>query len=236
MQTLTEPYLDKNHVLFVDNWYLSPNLFEFPLSGQTGACGTVKRQRKNRPVIVPVAARGDIVHKQAKSILAVVWKDKHEVSLLSTIHNPSMVISRNRDPHTRLPILKPECVTDYNTNMRLVNKSDAMISTIDCARKTLKWYKKFFFHLLDITMLSAHTLHMQKSGKKSKLEIFILEVICQLLGGHAVERPAPGRHSAPGDLTRLTGHHFIRTMQAPPESKKQRVQRACYVCKHTTRH
>ncbi len=43
------------------------------------------------PVITPLAARGNVAHKQPKNILAVVWKDKCEVSLLSTIHNPSMV-------------------------------------------------------------------------------------------------------------------------------------------------
>ncbi len=102
------------------------------------------------PVIVPLTARGDVVHKQAKKVLTVVWKDKYEVSLLSTTHNLSMVTSRNWDPHTRLPVIKPECVTDYNTNMQLIGKSDAMISTIDCGRKTLKWYKKFFYIFLTL--------------------------------------------------------------------------------------
>ena len=99
------------------------------------------------PVITPLAARGNVVHKQAKNILAVVWKDKREVSLLSTIHNLPVVESVNRDPLTRQPIMKPECVTDYNINMRLMDNSDAMIFSTDCVRKTLKWYKKFFFSI-----------------------------------------------------------------------------------------
>ena len=99
------------------------------------------------PVITPLAARGNVVHKQAKNILAVVWKDKREVSLLSTIHNLSVVESVNRDPVTSQPIMKPECVTDYNINMRLMDNSDAMIFSTDCVRKTLKWYKKFFFSI-----------------------------------------------------------------------------------------
>ena len=145
VQTLMEPYLDKNHVLFMDNWYSSHKLFEFLLSRQTGVCGTVRRWRKNMPVITPWVARGNVVHKQAKNILAVVWKDKREVSLRSTIHNLSVVESVNRDPVTSQPIMKPKCVTDYNINMRLMDNSDAMIFSTDCARKRLKWYKKFFF-------------------------------------------------------------------------------------------
>ncbi len=120
-------------------------------------------RKQNMPKIPPLAERGTVVHKQAKNILAVVWKDKRNVSILSTIHNPSMVGSVSRNPRTRQPTMKTECVTDYNIYMRLVNKLDAMFSSIDCVRKTLKWYKKFF-HLLDITMLNAQLIHRIKSG------------------------------------------------------------------------
>ncbi len=139
----------------------------------------MKIRRKNMSEITHLAERVNVVHKEANNVLAVVWKDKREVSLLSTIHNPSVVGSVSRDPHTRQPTIKPECVTDYNINMRLVDKSDAMISSIDCARKALKWYKKLFFRLLDITMLNI--IHRIKTGKKCKLEKFVVEVIRQLL-------------------------------------------------------
>ena len=117
-------------------------LFEFLLSRQTGVCGTVRRRRKNMPVITPLAARGNVVHKQAKNILAVVWKDKREVSLL--YHSQSLSGWERELTLIRQPIMKSECVTDYNINMRLMDNSDAMIFSTDCARKTLKWYKKFF--------------------------------------------------------------------------------------------
>ena len=93
------------------------------------------------PVITPLAARGNVVHKQAKNILAVVWKDKPEVSLLSTIHNLSVVESVNRDPVTSQPIM------NYNINMRLMDNSDAMIFSTDCARKTLKLLFSIFLTL-----------------------------------------------------------------------------------------
>ncbi len=82
VQTLMEPYLDKNHALFVDNRYSSPKLFEFLLSRKTGACGTERMRRKNMTETAPLAERGNVVHKQAKNILAVVWKDKRGVTPL----------------------------------------------------------------------------------------------------------------------------------------------------------
>lgn len=91
VKTFTDPFLDNNHVLFVDNWYTSPGLVEFLLSRQTGGCGAVKRPRKNMPVVAPLANKGDVVYKQANHILSVLWTDKREVALLSTIHNTLMV-------------------------------------------------------------------------------------------------------------------------------------------------
>jgi len=41
--------------------------------------------------------------------------------------------------------LKPNSVIDYNANMGLVDKSDMQISFNTTSRKSIKWYKKFFF-------------------------------------------------------------------------------------------
>ncbi len=88
VMTLMEPYLDNNHVLFVDNWYTSPALFEFLYFGQTGGCGTVTKRRKHMPYFPPLANKGDCVYKKAKDTLAVIWRDKREVTLLTTVHQP----------------------------------------------------------------------------------------------------------------------------------------------------
>ncbi|RUM31931.1 MAG: hypothetical protein DSY42_02035 [Aquifex sp.] len=211
VMTLMEPYLDKNHVLYVDNWYTGPALFEPLSSRETGGCGTVTKRRKHMPCFSPLPNKGDCAYKKAKNTLAVLWKDKREVTLLTTIHHPQMVLSHNTDRSTRQRIMKPECVLDYNTNMRLVDKADAMISSIECGRKTLKWYKKLFFHLNDVTMLNAHILFKQKTSKNPTLQEYVTEVVHQLLEGNAMERSTPGRHVADNPV-RLTGRHFPRTM------------------------
>ncbi len=117
------------------------------------------------PYFPPLANKGDCAYRKAKGALAVIWKDKREVRLLTTIHHPQMVLSHNIDRSTRQHIMKPECVLEYNTNMRLVDKADAMISFIECDQKTLKWYKKLYFHLVDITMLNATYYSKRRHAK-----------------------------------------------------------------------
>ena len=235
VKTLMSPYLDKNHILYVDNWYTSPLLFQYLLNQQTGACGTVRRTRKHMPPKANLAQRGQVRHLQSNQILSVVWKDKKDVNLLTTVHRPLMQASNRYDPQTRSNIQKPVCVLDYNINMRLVDKSDAMIASIECARKTLKWYKKLFFHLIDITVLNSCILFMGKTGKKVTLQSYAVEVVRELLQDNITEHSAPGRRSGEGDPDRLTARHFISTMQAPADAKKKHVQRACFVCRHTSR-
>ena len=235
VKTLMVPYLDKNHILYVDNWCTSQLLIEYLLSRKTGTCGTVRRTRKHMPRHLPIERTGEVIHRQAKNILSVVWKDKKEVFLLTSVHRPLMHVSNHYDPMTRTRVEKPECVLDYNINMRLVDKSDAMISSIECARKTIKWYKKLFFHMIDITILNSCILYMGKSGKKCTLQAFAMELVRQLLEDNATERPTPARRSAQGDPLRLSGRHFIRTLQTPPQAKEKKMQRQCHVCSHTSR-
>lgn len=67
VMTLLAPYLSKCHVLYVDNWYSSPILFQHLLSLGTGACGTVRGHRKGMPKFTTVhptgmAATGKLDH------------------------------------------------------------------------------------------------------------------------------------------------------------------------------
>jgi len=52
-------------------------------------------------------------------------------------------------------VFKLDIVIDYNANMGLVDKSDMQISCNTTSRKSIKWYKKFFFHLLDMLGLNS---------------------------------------------------------------------------------
>ena len=53
VSTMLEPYLGKGYILYVDNWYTSPALFYFLHENLTGACGTVRPNRKCMPKFPP---------------------------------------------------------------------------------------------------------------------------------------------------------------------------------------
>jgi hypothetical protein len=42
--------------------------------------------------------------------------------------------------------------------MGAVHKTVMMVSSLECVRKSFKWYWKFFFYLLDLIVLNSHVL------------------------------------------------------------------------------
>ena len=215
---LLEPYLGRGHTLYIDNWYTSPLLAEELLKHDTGVCGTVKTNRKHMPENEKKMEKKDVLFFQSKNILLTKWQDKREVNVLSTVHNPIVVRQKSRSYNSW--VWKPECVVHYNINMRQVDQCDGMIASVECARKTQKWYKKIFFHMLDLCVFNSHILHSVVTKSKKTLSEFATELVRQMIGRYV---PAPLRSSSTLNTMkheRLTGRHF-------PEKI---MSKRCHVC------
>ena len=50
---------------------------------------------------------------------------------------------------------KPRIITDYSRYMSRVNKADQLMVYNACGRKSLKWYTRIFWCMLDHTILNA---------------------------------------------------------------------------------
>ena len=147
VMTLMKPLLNQGYCLTVDNFYTSPQLGHLLVQNQTGMYGTVRLNRKNLPVgIKKEKLRKGEVSAYIKNKMVLKWKDKKDVTLLSTIHNAEMV-----DVTTRKgTIQKPKLVMDYNNTMGGV---DQHLSCYPTPRKKGKKYYKIFFHLVDLELL-----------------------------------------------------------------------------------
>ncbi len=89
-------------------------------------------------------------------LLAIHWKDRRDVYMLTTMHKVKMIATKKMDRTTGEKCLKPECITSYNANMGAIDKTDMLLSSVKCVRRTMKWYKKLFFHLVDMSLLNAY--------------------------------------------------------------------------------
>ena len=61
---------------------------------------------------------------------------------------------------------------DYNYHMGYVDKGDRMANSYSISRRTFKWTKKLFFHLLGLAILNDYILHSSCGVRKCHIEIF----------------------------------------------------------------
>ncbi len=138
---MIDTYLYKGHNLYIDNWYSSPALFEVLHQKKTGACSTVQVNRRGLSNFEAFNLNeNDQVSFHTGILLALEWKDKKNVHMLSTIHGTEMTAVKKVHYQTGRSIWKPISVQDYNENRGLVDKSDMQISFSESLRKSLKWY------------------------------------------------------------------------------------------------
>ncbi|KAL0879584.1 hypothetical protein ABMA27_003312 [Loxostege sticticalis] len=230
--TFLERYYFTNRIIYMDNWYSSPKLFDFLASRGIGACGTVKKTRKEMPKFRTSLKKGERDVKFTSRIMAVKWHDKKDVYILSTIHKDEMGPSEKMDRSTGLPVMKPECVLDYNKNMGIVDTNDMMLSSLRCIRKVTKWYKKLFFHIIDLHLLNSfHYFKVLRDDNTSRFEKFQLSVITQIVLKYCGDRTLPVTARAIDQPTRLLGNASQHMPAFIPNSKKLR----CKVCSHLYR-
>ena len=236
MFDLVAKYLDKGYQLFFDNVYTSLGLLKDLLIRKTFACGTVRVNRGEFPSSFKTAKLKpgtSLYIKNENNILAVHWKDKRDVFVMSSFHgNSESKIIRHRGE-----IIKPDVISHYNKNMGGVAKYDQYLSYYTVGKKTMKWWKKVFFHLLEMCIIKSMCIYFEKNPefakKPSAHKIFREVLVHQLVQPYLDKRsetettvekrqPAPkkARRVATDDSVRLSGKHY--------PTKKYPRRKCCY--------
>ena len=161
---------DKGYIVCTDNWYSSPMLFHHLQSRKTGAIGTVRPNRKCMPRL-EVKQKGEVDFKSSNTgMLALAWKDRKQVTLLSTFHRDATTTDvPGKKPGSEAKA-KPNVVLDYNKGKVGVDVSDQMAVSYGIRRKCVKWYQTLFAHLLDTTLVNAWLVHRALGGGLSHLD------------------------------------------------------------------
>lgn len=212
-----------------------PKLYNELHKQQTGACGTVRKNRKEMPQFDNLE-KGEIIHLHKDNLMAFKWQDKRDVHMLTTLHEPGFAATKKKNYKTDENIWKPLAIIDYNANMGPIDKSDMQISFAECVRKSIKWYKKFFFHLVDMTIFNCNIMSTMKSGKKCGLGNFRNELVRDLLSKYGQTETPKHRAVCSSSIPhpkRLIDRHF--PSKVPSNGGSRLKTRTCFVCSHSKR-
>ena len=164
---LCRPFTYQGYQLFVDNFYTGVPLFKELLKVGVVATGTLRVSRKEIPDSVVqmkmALERRDVprgvgyyIREQESNIVYVCWHDKRAVLAMSTAlpgHSDSVVTRRSKNSDGswfRREIPCPAMITKYNQYMGGIDKSDQYLAYHNVLRKTVRFWKTLFYHLVDV--------------------------------------------------------------------------------------
>uniref|UniRef100_A0A8C5MUU7 PiggyBac transposable element-derived protein domain-containing protein n=1 Tax=Leptobrachium leishanense TaxID=445787 RepID=A0A8C5MUU7_9ANUR len=216
------PLMNKGYHLYVDNFYTSVPLFKLLYCFDTAACGTVRKNRVGFPaqLVRTRLKRGETSALRQEELLAVKYRDKKDVYLLSTIHTERSVEVSVRGRAER--IRKPVCIKAYNRHMGGVDLADQLLQPYQIMRKSRAWYKKVAIYLMQI---ATHNAFLLCKKANPGVTLSFLQFQLQVISGFLYQ-DAPAPQAVMGD--RVGATHFI--YKIPPTEGKQRPQKRCRVC------
>lgn len=226
--------LGKGHKIFLDNYYTSPELAAELDANDTYLCGTVRVNRKGMPRAFPLIKlkAGDSVYRRKGNMLVIKFHEKRDVHIISTVHEATYTILQNRRYGGDL--VKPTAVVDYCKHMGGVDLSDQLLQYYESLRRTVKWYKKLFFHLLNMLVVNAYKLFLKyghNSVKRSHQKFRSELVRALILSAETAPRPGGSFGRTPSEpLERLQGAHLPVYIPCKVGAKRKHPQRDCVAC------
>ncbi|XP_049938751.1 piggyBac transposable element-derived protein 4-like [Schistocerca serialis cubense] len=214
--------LNKGHTVYLDRFYSSPELFQQLAEKGTGAVGTVNKSRKGLPkdLVSAKLKKGEMSFRRKDNVLAMKWKDKRDVYTLSTRHQATFGTHTKRNGSV---VLKPLQVLDYNLNKIGVDIGDQRLQYNPFQHRTVKWWRKLYFHLLLMGVSNAFWLYNAVHRKKITITDFITVLAVQLVEDDTLEFIPRNE----GTVGRLTKRHFLQHI---PATTKKYAARVCHVC------
>ena len=157
---LLEGLEHRGHHIYMDNYYTSPALFQDLRRLGFGACGTVRINRRGIPqAMKSKLQKGEIISEKVDDkIIALKWMDKRPVTMLTTVHDDSVVTKQRRTravPGGVEETRKPVVIERYNEFMGGVDLADQLLLYYGFSHRTLKWWWRAFFHLLEVAIVNA---------------------------------------------------------------------------------
>ena len=215
-----------------DRYYTSLPLAQTLHSLQTGFTGTCM---KNRDLPDDVRGQLRLQHCQvaayrADHLLTLAWlaeKKKKPVIMVSTRASAATTTVSSRSTHT--PTVKPVVVDSYNHHMNGVDLADQHAVYYSFIRKTVKWWRKVVFWLVETAVVNSYILYKETVPNPMSHMAYRRSVVESLASRYIVCAPPrrlvgrPRKRSHPdGDVPERLNHrlHIV----------EQRTQRNCVVC------
>ena len=244
VKRLIDPFKDKGHFAFYDNFFTTVDLAKELLAINTFSCGTARSNRRKFPDSLKKSKlqRGERKSElvENSSVHCFVWQDKKAVCFINTIFDPAdeaQVKRRNKDG-SQVLVPCPRAVKEYNASMGGVDIADAKRKVYSCSRRSKKWWHRLFYFVVDVCVVNAHILQCDTphqiilTQKEFRLELAREMLSCY----NARKHRKRGRSMAePSPSLMFNEYHFPDKLEKPAQcricSTSGVRRRSSYCCK-----
>lgn len=212
----------KSVIFYMDSFFTSIPIAQIIHNSGNFICGVIKSNRKYIPKI-DKKAKDTILYYFKPPFYFLYWNSTREVRMLSNFYCSHFIEHDKYDKQEKAVIPKkiPIGIYQYNKYERGVDHNNQMTAYYFPNRKSIKWYKKAFFYLLEIALVNSFKLYQSCCpNTKKKLLEFRTEVIHKLINLEESFDPSKFQKTKYND--RYRGKHF-------PGKSKSRAQ--CVICK-----
>ncbi|GFS07092.1 PiggyBac transposable element-derived protein 4-like [Elysia marginata] len=170
---------------------------------------------------------GDFDFRRKGQLVVTRLFVKKAVIALSTFHKSLLQETQGRYELKQKPLV----VIDYVRYMSGVDHSDQLISFFPMRKKSTKWWKKPYFHLL--TLVSIQTsltlnIHRKQHGRTVTNLAAVVKDLTISLGDKDTSHDAE-RDNVNLPLARVRERYFMKL--CPPKNDGGKSRRHCKVCK-----
>lgn len=220
--SLLNGFFWKGHRLFIDSYYTSPKLIKQLYFLDTYVTGMTRNNRKGLPkfkseeLALQVGETRTFVNEYMH--LDVFKARNRFCYILSNVYS-------NREENN-----KPESLVKYGEYMNGVDKMNQKCSYYRFPHRQKKWWKAYFYQLLEISIVNAYILYKLHGGKCTHKD-FRMQIVHGLLADSGI-------NNASGAKTKDYRHssrkkHYIDYL--PNKIRKYcllcKVKKTCWMCK-----
>ena len=164
------------------------------------------------------------------SLLTVAWRaasKKKPLIMLSTSSSNTTVNVQARYLTQKTPLV----VDSYNKSMNGVDRADQYTAYNSFVRRSLKWWRKVFFWLMEVAAVNSYLLYKCTVPKPMTHREFHQSVICSLTLPN-IQLVSPRAASWHYNHLRLSHSGVKERLNWHPHFMGKGQQRDCVVCSH----
>lgn len=201
IKELTKNIKKKSHIFF-DTYFSNIKILDFLDKKSIYYTASIGKNRRNFPKPIDNNRKKPIFYGNKRRLFCQ-WNDNRLIRIVSSFYNiPYVIYDKNKK---QIPFM----VYKYNMLSKGVDKNNQLSSFYFSDKKSLKWYKKVFLFILEVSITNSYIIYKKQVNNNKRLNHlkFRNAIIKSLIGENVNEKVKTDKMK--NSRNRLIGRHFL---------------------------